>query len=120
MAIRTRFQGWRRKGAALALAAIVGSTVYGDNRGARAASDTDGFGRAVGRVASGWFRTAEEVASIGILSGTVLSRMDPGVRRTILAAVEGVREACTGRTKPKVSRCALPRSAKKPVRCSRA
>ena len=120
MAIRTRFESWRRKCAAVALAAIVGSTVYGDNPGARGAAGTDGFGRAVSRVASGWFRAAEEVASMGILSGTVLSRMDPAVRRTILAAVEGVREVCAGRTKPKVSRCALPHSTKKLLRCARA
>jgi hypothetical protein len=120
MAIRTRREGWKRKSAAIALAAILGSTVYGDNPGARGAAGTGGFGRAVGRVASEWFRTAEEAASIGILSGTVLSRMDPGVRRSILAAVEGVREVCTRRTKPKVSRCALPHPTKKPLRCARA
>lgn len=114
---------WRRRAGAIALAAVVGSTVYGDNRGLRAPDPAAELGGAVRRAASAWVDAAENIASIGILYGTVLSRMEPGVRRSILAAVEGIREVCTGTGSPKpgISRCATRRaSPKKPARCARA
>jgi len=124
MAIRIRLVnggGWLRRAGVIALAAIVGSTVYGDNRSLREAGAGGEPGGALGRAASAWIHAAENVASIGILYGTVLSRMEPGVRRSILAAVEGIREVCTAGAKPAISRCAARRPPpKKPLRCSRA
>jgi hypothetical protein len=114
----------------VALAAIVGATVYGDNRGYLASATTDPVssgalqvGASLGGAVSGLARTAQDAVTLGILSGTVLARMEPGVRRSILAAVEGLREVCTGRPAPpsSVSRCtARDARAKTPVRCTRA
>jgi hypothetical protein len=112
----------------VALAVILGATVYGDNRGfdrSGVASPVSGalrLGEDLGRTASGISRIAGEAVTLGVLYGTVLSRMDPGVRRSILAAVDEIREVCTGRpVAPLVSRCTAKKvPAKKAVRCARA
>jgi hypothetical protein len=122
---RRRF---RRRMGMIALAAVLGTTVYGDNHGlARSdvvspVSRALGIGESLGRAASGFSRIAGEAAALGVLYGTVLSPMDPRVRRSILAAIDGIREVCTGRSAElPVSRCAArhPR-APKSVRCNRA
>jgi len=112
----------------VALAAILGATVHGGDRGldlcgnSAPASGSFRTRADLGHTLSALTRLAQDAATLGILSGTVLSRMDPGVRRSILAAVDEIPEVRTGRpaTLP-VTRCAaknLP--ARKPVRCSRA
>ncbi|HET9793077.1 MAG TPA: hypothetical protein VFS34_01350 [Thermoanaerobaculia bacterium] len=118
----------RRRIAVIALLAVLGATVYGDNRGlspSGVASSVTGalrIGECLGRAASGFSRIVGDAATLGVLSGTVLSPMDPRLRHSILASVEGIREVCTSRpADPPVARCAnrnLP--AKKPVRCTRA
>jgi len=112
----------------VALAVILGATVYGDNRGIGSAaialpvSGAPTIREGLGRTISGLTRIVGETATLGILYGTVLSSLDPGVRRSILAAVHEVREVCTVRpAEPPVIRCAAknPR-AKKLARCTRA
>ena len=122
---RPRF---RRRAAVIALAAILGATVYGDNGGFRrspAVSPAAGalrIGATFGRAASAVARVARDAATLGILSGTVLAHMDPGVRRSILEAVNEIREVCSGRPPaPPATRCAVRKApGKAPVRCSRA
>jgi hypothetical protein len=112
----------------VALAVILGATVYGDNRGigsraiAAPASGAPTIREGLDRTVSGLTRVVRETATLGILYGTVLSSMEPGVRHSILAAVHEVREVCTVRpTEPPVIRCAAKNlRAKKPVRCTRA
>ncbi len=118
----------RRRLLVLALAAILGATVYGGDRGldlSGVAAPGSGSLREradLGHTLSALTRLAQDATTLGILSGTVLSRMDPGVRRFILAAVDEVHEARTGRpAAPPVTRCAAKDlRARKPVRCSRA
>jgi len=127
--ISMRSKGTRRV-AILALALIIGATVSGDSRGVSAGDLGASFAGAlhasssIGRLTAAWANTAHNVASFGILYATVLTRMEPGVRKSILAAVDGVYEICTGhaiRQARPVNRCAAkPTSPKKTIRCSRA
>jgi len=119
---------WRRRAGIVALAAIIGTTVYGDNRGLRGSgisvpvSGALRVGESLERAAWGWAQAARNAATFGVLYATVLSRMEPGVRRSILAAFEGIREVCTGRRpEPPASRCSLkPVHPEKRARCARA
>ena len=113
---------WRRRAGIVALAAIIGTTVYGDNRGSGISVPVSRVGESLERAAWGWAQAARNAATFGVLYGTVLSRMEPGVRRSILAAFEGIREVCTGRRpEPPASRCSLkPVHPEKRVRCARA
>ncbi len=114
---------WRRRTAALALVVVIGATVYGDNRslsGSRLAAPVAGAVQA-GHMVGLWARSVGNAASIGVLYATVLSRLDPASRRSILAAIEDVRDFCTARRPPPAaSRCAAKSRGGKPVRCSRA
>jgi hypothetical protein len=118
----------RKRLLVVTLAVILGATVYGGDRGLDlsgfAVPGSDGLpSRAdLGHTLSALTRLAQDAATLGILSGTVLSRMDPGVRRSILAAVDEIPEVRAGRpAAPPVTRCAAKNlRAGKPVRCSRA
>jgi len=118
----------RRRIGVLALITVIGATAYGDRRPMAAAdlgapiSGAIRLGTTIGDLGAGLSAAARNVASFGILYGTVVSRMQPGVRRSILAAVEGVREICTGNSPAPapVSRCATRKPSKTPQRCTRA
>ena len=121
--------GQRRRVGILALAAVVGATAYGDRRPMAAAdlaapiSGAIRLGTTIADLGVGLSDAARNVASFGILYGTVVSRMQPGVRRSILAAAEGVREICTGHRRAApvpVSRCATSKPSRTPQRCTRA
>jgi hypothetical protein len=122
--------GWRRRIGIGALALVIGATVSGDSRSVTAKDLTASLsgalraGSNLRHLASAWANEAEDLATIGVLYGTVLSRMDPKVRTSILAAVEGVYEVCTGhpiRSSRTVIRCAAkPVSPKTAARCTHA
>ena len=118
--------GHRRRIGILALAAVIGATAYGDRRPMAAAdlgaplSGAIRLGTTIGDLGLGLSQAARNVASFGILYGTVVSRMRPGVRRSILAAVDGVRELAGNRhAAAPLSRCATRKSPTTP-RCTRA
>ncbi len=116
----SKFVGWRRRLGIATLAAVMGTTVSGDNRGVTASDLTKPFSHALD-LARAWKTSASDTLSFGILYGTVLSRMEPGMRRSFVAAVEGVRDLCTEHLPAPVTRCTAKVSgAKKSVRCSRA
>jgi len=119
----------KRRIGILALIAVIGATAYGDRRPMAAAdlaapiSGAIRLGTTIGDLGVGLSAAARNVASFGILYGTVVSRMQPGVRRSILAAVEGVREICTGERRAvpaPVSRCATRKPSRTPQHCTRA
>ena len=117
-------QTWKRRTAVVALVAVIGATVYGDNRslsGSGLAAPVAGAIRAGGMLGH-WASAAASFASLGVLYGTVLSRLDPSVRRSVIAAIDGVREVCTGRrAAPALSRCAAAKTCPpRPPRCARA
>ncbi|HET7452897.1 MAG TPA: hypothetical protein VFL12_09160 [Thermoanaerobaculia bacterium] len=116
---------WKRRTALVALVAVIGATVYGDSRdlsGNGLAAPVAGAIRA-GETVGRWARTVENFASIGLLYATVLSGLDPAARRSILAAIDGAREVCTGRgPAAPVTQCAAAKKTgpRKAVRCARA
>jgi hypothetical protein len=114
---------WKRRAALVALVAVIGATVYGDSRDLSGSSLTAPVAGAIraGEAVGQWTRTVGNFASFGVLYATVLSGLDPAARRSILAAIDGVREVCTRRPAATVTQCAAKKSsAPKPVRCLRA
>ena len=119
-------QGKRRAGV-LALAAVLGATAHGQSRSVTASALASPFAGAVRLgeelmdLGQGLSRAASHAASFGILFGTVVSRMEPGVRQSILAALDGTPEGKKpGAAAVPVSRCAAKAPVKKAPRCSRA
>ena len=116
-------EGKRRAGV-LALAAVLGATAHGQSRSVTAAALASPFAGAVSLgekiidLGQGLSTAASNAASFGILFGTVVSRMEPGVRKSILAAMDGKPSASARAIQ--VSRCAAKSPAKKATRCSRA
>jgi len=101
---------WKRRVGVLGLALVIGVTSSD-----RAASSTGPLPPAAGNLG---------FLASGILYGTVLSRMDPGIRKSILAALDGVSEAGAGSpSKPhrQPTRCGAARVCpSRTIRCSRA
>jgi hypothetical protein len=121
-------QGKRRAGI-LALAAVLGTTAHGQSRpvtAAALASPLAGavrLGEEIRDLGQALSTAASRAASFGILLGTVVSRMEPGVRDSILAEMEGApqaRKPSAGAPALNASRCARKVPAKKAPRCSRA
>ena len=123
-------QGRKRRAGILALAAVIGTTAHGRTHSFTAADFASPFtgavrlGEKIADLGTGLSAAASHAASFGILFGAVVSRMEPGVRKAILAEVEGVPEAGSLSPAPAdvpVSRCTAKRPAvKKAPRCSRA
>jgi hypothetical protein len=86
------------------------------------------LGGRIGNLANRLPAAASRVASFGIVYATVMSRMEPETRRSILAAVNGwpgIGKADAPRSTPVVSgpvvsRCAVKDAPKTVHRCSRA
>ena len=122
--------GWRRRIGIVAIALVIGATVSGDGRSVTASDVASPLvealraGSSLRHFASAWANAAEDMATVGVLYGTVLSRMDPNVRKSILAAVDGVYEVCTGHpvrsAQPPIQCVAKQASPKKTLRCTRA
>jgi len=124
----------KRRLGVLALAAMIGTAAGGRRRDVTAAdlvSSMTSVVRLGGRIrdlAAGLSASASHVASFGILYATVMSRMEPETRRSILAAVDGwpgTGKADVARSTPVVpgpvvSRCAVKDAPKTIHRCSRA
>jgi hypothetical protein len=120
-------QGKRRAGI-LALAAVLGTTAHGQSRpvtAAALASPLAGavrLGEEIRNLGEALSTAATHAASFGILFGTVVARMEPGVRDSILAEMEAPRapKPSAGVPALRASRCAAKTPAKKASRCSRA
>jgi hypothetical protein len=67
--------------------------------------------------------SANHQASFGILVGAVVSRLEPGVRKSILAEMQGAtepKEPSAGASALRVTRCVAKPAGKKTPGCSRA
>jgi len=119
----------KRRAGVLALAAALGATVHGQSRAVTAADFASPFAGAVSLgekiidFGRGLSTSANHAASFGILVGTVVSRLEPGVRKSILAEMEGapeVKKPSAGASAPRISRCVAKSAEKKAPGCSRA
>ena len=121
-------EGKRRAGV-LALAVVLGATAHGQSPSVMSSefaaplAGAVSLGEKIIDLGQGLSSAASHAAIFGILFGTVVSRMEPGVRKAILAAIEGTPEGkklSPGAPAIPVSRCAAKAPAKKAPRCSRA
>ena len=119
----------KRRAGVLALAVVLGATAHGQSSSVMAGNFASPFAGAVSLgekimdLGQGLSSAASHAAVFGILFGTVVSRMEPGVRTSILAAIEGTPEGkkpSAGAPAIPVSKCAAKAPAKKAPRCSRA
>jgi hypothetical protein len=119
----------KRRAGILALAAALGATVHGQSRPVTAAdlaSPLAGavrLGEKIIDFGQGLSSSANHAASFGILVGAVVSRLEPGVRKSILAEMEGaseVKKPSAGAPALRVSRCVAKSAGKKAPGCSRA
>lgn len=124
-----RNRGLNRKIGVLALLAVMAATAYGDRRTAATEAFVSPFsgalqaGSAIQHAAFALTAAASHAARFGILYATVMSRFSPEVRRSLVAAVDGVREICTGARRPAVrpvAKCTAHRGTAPAPRCSRA
>lgn len=120
--------GRKRRFGILALMAVVGSTAGGQRRDVTVADLASPFraaaqiGRKIGDLGASLSEAASDAASLGILYGTVMPKMESGMRRSILAAADGLsdtRKSAASPT-PRASRCVAKSPVKKAPACSRA